>query len=188
MNTREIEAILERYFEGYASLAEEKILQDFFRSETVPAHLEQYRKLFLFIEEERTAHFTPELQFGRDGQLNQEDQPALTAVVATRSRFNIGYVMSMAAGVLLVVGLFITLLSDYQKNRRLMQREAQSEVAFIQATEALLLVSGNLNNGLQQVQRLDRIGKAMQGVELFNKFYQYQILITDPNDNLTQSN
>lgn len=49
---KEIERLLERYFEGDTSAAEEKILRDFFASGEVPEHLLIHKPLFAYFEEE----------------------------------------------------------------------------------------------------------------------------------------
>ena len=43
---KQIEGLIEKYFEGETSLMEEKQLQGFFQGEEIPAHLETYRAQF----------------------------------------------------------------------------------------------------------------------------------------------
>jgi hypothetical protein len=61
------------------------------------------------------------------------------------------------------------------------------EIAYTDASEALLLVSGNLNHGLKHVEQLHMVDKAMKNMELFNKFYQYQPVIINPDENTSKS-
>lgn len=49
---KEIEKIIDKYFEGETSAAEEKELRRFFATDTVPEHLEVYRPLFAYFDEE----------------------------------------------------------------------------------------------------------------------------------------
>lgn len=46
MNTKEINQLLDRYFEGLTSLEEEARLKDFFRKEDIPEELEPYQDIF----------------------------------------------------------------------------------------------------------------------------------------------
>src|SRR6187402_377380 len=46
MEFNKMEALLEKYFEGETSIAEENVLKNYFSSSDVAPHLEQYRPLF----------------------------------------------------------------------------------------------------------------------------------------------
>lgn len=48
MDYKYIEQLIERYFDCMTTLEEEQILRSFFGQEDVPAHLMQYRELFVF--------------------------------------------------------------------------------------------------------------------------------------------
>lgn len=49
---KNIEALLEKYFEGETSAEEEKTLRQFFSSREVPEHLRMYTPLFAYFDEE----------------------------------------------------------------------------------------------------------------------------------------
>lgn len=52
---KQVEELLDKYFEGETSIEEEKWLKEYFRTTFVlPPHLEQYRSLFGYFENERT--------------------------------------------------------------------------------------------------------------------------------------
>jgi hypothetical protein len=51
MNIKEIEELLEKYYEGETTLAEEKILRDFFISGNVPSELSVHKSQFLYFAE-----------------------------------------------------------------------------------------------------------------------------------------
>ncbi|GAB3882217.1 HEAT repeat domain-containing protein [Spirosoma agri] len=52
----DIDALLEKYYKGETTLAEEKQLRDFFQQDTVPAHLMSHAAQFRFFTEARTQH------------------------------------------------------------------------------------------------------------------------------------
>ena len=54
MELFKIEALLEAYFEGNTSLAEESMLRDYFKNDEVAAGLKQYQPLFAGLEIART--------------------------------------------------------------------------------------------------------------------------------------
>lgn len=53
MDCREIEQLLERYWESETSLEEEKALRAFFSKDDIPVHLKRYRDLFLYQSEQQ---------------------------------------------------------------------------------------------------------------------------------------
>lgn len=55
MDYKYIEQLLDRYFDGLTSTAEEQILKIFFSQQDIPAHLEAYADIFRFAAEERAA-------------------------------------------------------------------------------------------------------------------------------------
>jgi hypothetical protein len=182
MNTSEIETLLDKFYEGNSSLSEEKILREFFQGPDVPAHLEPHQPLFV--------HYATEM---KQGIGNEDFERELTAKLTekpgerpairlqpNRNRFL--FISGIAAGILLLIGLFFTFQQDVFKNRLGQAGTTDPAIAYADASEALMLVSGNLNNGLRQVERLQMVDKAMKNVQLFNKFYQYQTIIINPDE------
>ena len=55
MDYKYIEQLLDRYFDGQTSIAEEQILKIFFSQDHIPAHLNAYVCLFRYAVEEREA-------------------------------------------------------------------------------------------------------------------------------------
>ena len=53
MESRVVEQLLERYFEGETSLQEEQQLKAYFQQETIAEQLEAYRPLFVFFSESK---------------------------------------------------------------------------------------------------------------------------------------
>ena len=48
MDYKDIEQLLERYWQCETSVEEESVLRDFFTKEEVPAHLLRYKNLFVY--------------------------------------------------------------------------------------------------------------------------------------------
>lgn len=53
MELNKLESLLKKYDDGETTLKEEKLLKEFFHSEKVPNHLQEYKLLFNFSEEEK---------------------------------------------------------------------------------------------------------------------------------------
>ncbi|MEI7724288.1 MAG: hypothetical protein WCK09_04240 [Bacteroidota bacterium] len=187
MTTNEIEVLLERFFEGNTSLREEKVLRDFFNGQSVPDHLKLYQPLFTYFKEEvlediqdhdfeqKLTSLITELPF---------DAPVVRKLPARRSFM---FISSIAAGILLLIGLFFTIKNDVFKGKLTQTEQSAPEIAYAEASEALMMVSGNLNQGLKHVERLKMVDKAMNNMQRFNKFYQVQSIIINPDEMTNQS-
>ncbi|MEI7896766.1 MAG: hypothetical protein WCJ26_06990 [bacterium] len=187
MNTSEIEVLLEKFYEGETSLQEERMLRDFFREQRVPAHLLSHQPLFAFMSAEQQNEITsPEFDQKLTSKLliEPDKTPVVRLLPQRPSRL---IIMSIAAGILLLVGLFLTIQLDVFKNPLKQSGSTNSEISYADASQALMLVSANFNTGLKQVERLQMVDNAMKNVQLFNKFYQVQTLIINPDEISNQS-
>jgi hypothetical protein len=180
MTTSAIEALLEKYYEGHTSLGEEKTLREFFTSDKVPDHLRIHMPMFIYFNEEQQSGLD-DREFEKkfmDRIMAEQDDVPVVRMHPQRGRFI--YAAGIAASIMLLIGLFFTFRNDVVKTPSGQPMNAEMEIAFTNATEALLMVSGNLNNGLNQTARLEIIDKAMQNVTRFSKFYQYETSIINP--------
>ena len=182
MTTREIEALLEKYFEGNTTLQEENILRVFFRSSDVPDHLKSYQEMFGYIAEQRVEQLNNPVFEHKLSELLVDEPAKILEISALSHRNRFVYITGIAATILLMVGLFFTYNQDVFKGEKSNHLNANQELAYAEASEALMIVSANLNAGLKQVDRLQMVDKAMKNVQLLNRFYQYQSIIINPDE------
>ena len=187
MNTSEIEVLLEKYYEGETSLAEEQLLRDFFLQKDVPAHLKSHQPLFTFFARERPKEISSE-DFEHSITIKIQAENIGTGVIPAQPKpGRLWYYTGIAATILLLVSLFYTYQHDIFNPRKSNKMTANTTLAYADANEALRVVSVNLNTGLKQVARLQMVDNAMKKIQIFNKFYQYQTIIINPDENQTQS-
>jgi hypothetical protein len=179
MNTTEIEVLIEKFFEGNTSLPEEERLREFFKNQDIPAHLESYRELFAgFVNAKQEELKDLDFEIRLTEKLSND---LTTPVIQLRpNRNRMIFITSIAAGVLILMGLYFTFQNDLMEETYTQSGNPGTEIAYADASEALLLVSGNLNNGLKQVEKLQMVDKAMKNMQLFNKFYQVETIIINP--------
>ncbi|MES2543581.1 MAG: hypothetical protein V4548_01755 [Bacteroidota bacterium] len=136
MELDKIEIILEKYFQGETSIAEEKELTNYFSSSDVAQHLEQYKPLFGYFSQAREQQFTPEIP------------------LQTKKR-NVAW-LSIAASVVVLLGLvtFTFFNEDKGQNQDLGTYD-NPEVAFRETQKALSLLSENVNVGIGSVQYIN---------------------------------
>ena len=125
-----IEALLEAYFEGNTSLAEESILRDYFKNDEVAAGLKQYQPLFAGLEIARTEVSNRNIEMPQNSESFQK-------------RWWYGIAASVA--IIVTVGGFMF------SNPSMTQEENEALMALNESKEALLFLSENLNKGTEQL-------------------------------------
>ena len=137
---KNIEKLLEKYFEATTTVVEEETLRVYFNQEGVASHLEQYQPMFTYFSKAKEEQFTK--------------VTSLSEPVKPRRRFNYRWV-SVAAAVMLAFGVYFG--NDYRE-----QREAQK--VYLQTKEALNLLAVNFNKGTEKVALLNEFEVAKQKV------------------------
>ncbi len=137
MEFNKIEDILEKYFQGETSIAEENQLKEYFSSSNVAQHLEQYKPMF-----------------GYFSQVKQQ-KSTQTIPLKTKKR-NVAWLsIAASAVVLLGIGTYF-----YVGEKDTAPVVAQSELgtyddpeeALAATQKALALLSNNVNVGIESVQ------------------------------------
>jgi len=141
MELTKIEALLARYEEGNTSLAEEQILKDYFIKEEIPLHLIEYQSLFTYTVKAKTTSFNKEVPY-RKKKLTY----AFTGI---------------AASILIAIGLFIALNNPVEElEQQQLGTIEDPEEAYIKAKETLLMVSGALNFGQEELVYVEEFDRA----------------------------
>jgi hypothetical protein len=104
-NLNSIEALLEKYYRGETSTAEEGMLREFFAAGDVPEHLVADAKIFGFFRMQQEGGLPGDLQNRLEGMIEEKTERSISAF--TKWRY---YWMSGAAAViLLLLALFLLL-------------------------------------------------------------------------------
>lgn len=126
-----IEALLEKYFQGETSIAEENELKNYFSSAGVAQHLEQYKPMF--------SYFT----------FAQNEKTEIEIPLKTNKRRSVAW-LSIAASVVVLLGVgFMFFNNNPQED---LGTYDNPEIAFKETQKALALLSGNVNKGIESMQ------------------------------------
>ncbi len=133
MELTKIELLLEKYFEGETSIAEEKELTNYFSSPNVAQHLQQYSSLFGYFSQAKKQEFTQEIPLQ-----TKKHKAAWLSIAAS-------------VVVLLGVGTFV-----YYNNNQAIQNKNlgtynDPEIAFKETQKALAMLSTHVNVGIESV-------------------------------------
>lgn len=147
MELNKIENILEKYFQGETSIAEENELKEYFSSSNVAQHLEQYQPIFGYFSQVKEQKSTQEPEnLVRSGE----------AIPLQTKKRNVAWLsIAASAVVLLGIGTYF-----YISEKNATPIVAQSELgtydnpekAFAETQKALALLSNNVNVGIESVQ------------------------------------
>ncbi|RZJ71799.1 hypothetical protein [Flavobacterium sp.] len=135
MESPKIESLLNSYFDGETTLAEERVLQEYFSQPNVAQHLEQYRSMFGYFVKEREQRF--------DGALPLEP----------RKRKSVAW-LSVAASIVVLLGIgtfaYNNLNAPTTAPKELGTYE-NPEIAFQQTQKALDMLAAHVNKGVESV-------------------------------------
>ena len=134
MALNKIEILLERYFEGDTSLEQEAQLRDYFTSDEVVSHLEEYRPLFTAFAEAKKERFNRKIELPKEKR-------------------NIQWI-PIAAGILLCIGLFLTFNKNKGSEHDLGTYK-DPDVAVMKTKQALFMMGNFMNKGTSQLNNLD---------------------------------
>jgi len=148
MESARIERLLDAYFEGNTTLAEEATLRDYFTQGEVAAHLESYAPMF-------------------QGFVKAKEEVLVKEVSFPESGFKIkGWWYSIAATFLVAV----TVGSIVFSNSGLTDEEQEALAAIKETKEAMMLLSSNLNKGTENVALLNEFTKGTESIKHINQF------------------
>ena len=144
-----IEELLERYFEGMTSEAEEQTLHRFFTEAEVPEHLKADRELFLRLWEQRPPQGMEQRLENLIDQWDTQERRTIKAE-KRRNTLRLQWIGNIAACLLLLFGAG-WYLSDQGTHSTAQDTCATPEEAYAQAEKALVMFSTVLNKGMNQM-------------------------------------
>lgn len=143
MELKQIEILLEKYFEGETTLQEEKELKAYFSSNNVAPHLDMYVPMFTNFQKQKEIQFTKALPL----------QP--------RKQNNVKWIGVAAS----VVVLFGTLLYfNNQNTSKDLGTFSSPEEAFLETQKALHMVSLEVNKGVKSMEVLNEYEKTKKTI------------------------
>ncbi|WP_028888524.1 hypothetical protein [Tenacibaculum ovolyticum] len=144
MELANIEKLVEKYLNAETTLQEEQILQEYFTSPNVAAHLQEYSMMFSYFKQSKDETFTKTIQLKPE-----------------KTKKNWKW-LSVAASIALLFSAFL----GNQK-----YQEHQQRKQFAQITAALQMVSLNLNKGNEALYAVsNNLNKGNDALEHLNTY------------------
>lgn len=136
MELDKVDALLEKYFDGETSVAEENELKNYFSSVGVAPHLEQYRPLFGYFAEAKEQKLTNKI------------------ALVSKNRKKAWLSIAASIAVLIGVGTYTYFSMDTVKENKELGTYDDPKEAFEATQKALAMLSNNVNVGVEGVQYL----------------------------------
>ena len=141
MELNKIEILLEKYFQGETSIAEENELRNYFSSPDVAQHLEQYKSIFGYFPLAKKQKFASEIP-----------QLSIPKFRDGNKKHTIMW-LSVAASVLVLLGIGTYVFYNYDNTNKKQDLGTYDnpEAALAATQKALALLSDNVNVGMESV-------------------------------------
>jgi hypothetical protein len=131
MELDKIEKVLEKYFQGETSIAEEKELRVYFSSSDVAQHLEHYKPMFVYFGVEKEQKF-------------EKIIPLLA-----KKRYVVW--LSIAASIVVLFGVITIVFTEDKAMNKELGTYDDPEVALKETQKALAMLSSQVNVGIESV-------------------------------------
>jgi hypothetical protein len=154
MDLKQVENILEKYWEGTSSREDERLLRDFFSYAEVPAHLEPYKELFIVQE----VDLNPALGKAFDEELKRK------ILVADKPKTSWTLFRIAAIGLILIITAISVFKAD-QKTQVAEDTFSNPEEALAETKKAFILIAEAMNKGEEPVQNIIYFDKANEKIK-----------------------
>ncbi len=145
MELKLVEQLLEKYFQGATTIAEEKQLKAYFSSNDVAPHLVKYQTLFGYFETQKGTQFKQKLPL----------QPRKQSTVKW---------IGIAASFVVLFGLATFYFYPSEPKHEDLGTYDNPEEAFVATQKALLMVSEQVNVGMESVAYLNEYEKTKKTI------------------------
>lgn len=165
----EIRKMLDRFYQGETSLEEERSLQEYFSSTSVPEELIPDKDLFLsFGSGTDSVPIPPDLNQKIISSINQLDKKA----VRTR-RISLYSLSGLAAGLLAMIAVYLFYVRDdstgFLASNQLVDTYEDPLDAYEEAKRTLAYVSSKLNNGTSELKHVQQVTKTADPLKSLSK-------------------
>ena len=145
MELKLVEQLLEQYFQGETTIAEERQLKAYFSSNDVAPHLAKYQSLFGYFETQKGTQFEQKLP------------------LQTRKQSTVKW-MGIAASFVVLFGLATFYFYPSEPKQEDLGTYDNPEEAFAATHKALLMVSEQVNIGMESVVYLEEYEKTKKTI------------------------
>lgn len=168
MDIKDIQKLLESFYEGMTSNEDERVLLDFFKENDVLVELKQDQQLFLQLHESEKKNVTSVLESRLniliDSLDREEPQKSIKRKIIP---INWKWISGVAASIVIIASAGLFFHKNFEKKPSFVVQDTYTDPkeAYRETQKTMLLVSNKLNKGLEQVgsvqNSVDKVNKIM---------------------------
>jgi hypothetical protein len=166
---KDINKLIEKYFEAETTPAEEIIIRDYINSTAdLPEEHLVLREMFSYNTSERNQ------------ELPADFDSKIMANIHLKSKKKVNksfyWFSAVAASLLIAFSVYMGFNDGgiFTGKSSTTASAEEVEEAYNEAMNALLLISDNLNRGLAKMEPIEKVTTNVEKIELISKFYEYQ--------------
>lgn len=166
MDTRQIQILLEKYFEGLTSLSEEALLYNYFSGDVIAEELLPYREQFRLLQAGREP-LPVDMAFDERLAGLLVDDATLELPVPVR-RIRLFPRLAAAAAIALLIGSSVLMVVQ-QRSGRNKDTFSDPQLAYLEAQKTLLYVSKTMNKGMEPLKNVSKINEGTGHLKTLKK-------------------
>ena len=164
MDIKEIQVLLEKYFEGETTLEEDQALLDYFSAENIDSKLQPWQQQFLLLNSGREPlTFDPDFEKRLAGLIEAEQE-----IPMRRHKSHWITRLAIAATIAVLIGIsgVIVLNKEWHKEK---DTFSDSQLAYAEAQKTLLYVSQKMNQGIKPLNAVSKINAGAKSLKSLKK-------------------
>jgi hypothetical protein len=161
MDFKQIEQLLEKYWNAETSLEEEQELHRFFQGADVPESLKETAALFRYFEEEKSRSLNENFDAAVTKQIKQRQGGKMVSMT------NWFQISRVAAGVAVIVAAVYMIGHEVRKSspNEITDTESDPKLAFEETKKALLMISKNFGKAQQEASKINLLNEAEEKIQ-----------------------
>jgi hypothetical protein len=164
MDIKEIQVLLEKYFEGETTLGEDQALLDYFSGKNVDSKLRPFQQQFLLLRSGREPlAFDPEFEKRMAGLVESEQEIPLHN---NKSRWFTRLAVAATIAILIGISGVIVLNKEWHKEK---DTFSDPELAYAEAQKTLLYISQKMNQGIKPLNAVAKINAGAKPLKSLKK-------------------
>lgn len=156
MDSKQIEQLIEKYWNCETSLEEEKLLKDYFQRDDLPVQWKETSELFRYFGNQQS-HALPDKGF--DTVILKKIKPAGKVVDLSRN------LVRIAAGLIVVIAATYFVRYEIRKSYPPEDTFSDPKMAFEETKKALMMISKGFGKGHKEASKINVFNDAEQKVK-----------------------
>ena len=161
MDSKHIEALLEKYWNAETTLEQEQELREFFQGNNVPEKLNEAAMLFRYFETEKSKKLNENFDADVTKKIQQRQGGKIIPMT------NWFRVTRVAAGIVAIVAAVYLIGAEIRGRtpKEIADTESDPKLAFEQTKKALLMISKNFHKAQREASMINLLNEAEQTIQ-----------------------